>query len=108
MANTGPSTRIDKSGLVMTMAGVWFSTVNVPPAPLGFISVVYSPTSVTISYVPGDYNGDGFPDFFDYDEFVQCFESGICPPGTDADFNRDGFVDFFDYDAFVVAFESGC
>jgi hypothetical protein len=85
-----------------------FSTVNVPSAPLGFVSVVYSATAVTISYIPGDYNADGFPDFFDYDDFVECFETGNCPPGTDADFNRDGFVDFFDYDAFVAAFEAGC
>lgn len=85
-----------------------FATVNVPPVDLGFVSVIYNPTSVVISYVPSDYNGDGFPDFFDYDDFVNCFETGNCPEGTSADFNRDGFVDFFDYDAFVAAFESGC
>jgi hypothetical protein len=55
-----------------------------------------------------DFNADGFVDFFDYDEFVACFESGACPGGTSADFNSDGFVDFFDYDTFVAAFESGC
>ena len=55
-----------------------------------------------------DFNGDGFVDFFDYDAFVGCFESGACPPGASADFNADGFVDFFDYDAFVIAFEAGC
>ncbi|XVJ58460.1 MAG: hypothetical protein HEQ23_03290 [Tepidisphaera sp.] len=85
-----------------------FATVNTPPVELGFISVIYNPTSVVISYVPSDYNGDGFPDFFDYDDYVNCFETGNCPEGTSADFNRDGFVDFFDYDAFVQAFESGC
>ena len=53
-----------------------------------------------------DFNGDGFVDFFDYDDYVACFE-GTCPPGLDADFNGDGFVDFFDYDDFVFAFE-GC
>jgi predicted outer membrane repeat protein len=56
---------------------------------------------------PADFNGDGFLDFFDYDDFVSCFE-GTGTPGCDADFNGDGFVDFFDYDAFVGAFESGC
>jgi hypothetical protein len=55
-----------------------------------------------------DFNGDGFLDFFDYDEYVSCFETGVCPPGRTADFNGDGFADFFDYDAFVGAFEEGC
>ena len=55
-----------------------------------------------------DFNGDGFLDFFDYDDYVNCFETGTCPPGKDADFNGDGFVDFFDYDDFVAAFERGC
>jgi hypothetical protein len=56
---------------------------------------------------PADFNGDGFVDFFDYDDFVACFE-GSGAPGCDADFNNDGFVDFFDYDDFVLAFETGC
>jgi uncharacterized membrane protein len=55
-----------------------------------------------------DFNGDGFLDFFDYDDYVNCFETGICPPGKTADFNGDNFVDFFDYDDFVTAFELGC
>jgi hypothetical protein len=54
-----------------------------------------------------DFNGDGFLDFFDYDDFVACFETGACGDST-ADFNGDGFVDFFDYDDFVAAFEAGC
>jgi hypothetical protein len=53
-----------------------------------------------------DFNGDNFVDFFDYDDFVACFE-GNCAPGQSADFNGDEFVDFFDYDDFVYAFE-GC
>jgi hypothetical protein len=57
---------------------------------------------------PADFNADGFLDFFDYDEFVACFETGVCPPNASADFNEDGFADFFDYDAFVASFESGC
>jgi hypothetical protein len=56
----------------------------------------------------GDFNGDGFLDFFDYDAFVACFEGFECPPGQSADFNGDGFTDFFDYDDYVSAFESGC
>ena len=57
---------------------------------------------------PPDFNGDGFLDFFDYDDYVNCFETGTCPPGKSADFNGDDFVDFFDYDDFVEAFENGC
>jgi hypothetical protein len=56
---------------------------------------------------PADFNGDGFLDFFDYDAYVLCFETGECPSDRTADFNGDGFVDFFDYDAFVAAFEGG-
>ena len=55
-----------------------------------------------------DFNGDGFVDGFDYDEFVACFEGDPCPPGKSADFNGDGFADGFDYDDFVTAFETGC
>ena len=57
---------------------------------------------------PPDFNGDGFLDFFDYDSYVGCFETGVCPPGKTADFNGDQFVDFFDYDDYVGAFETGC
>ena len=55
-----------------------------------------------------DFNGDGFIDFFDYDDYVNCFETGTCPPGRSADINGDDFVDFFDYDDYVNAFETGC
>lgn len=57
---------------------------------------------------PADFNGDGFADGFDYDDFVACFEGDPCPPGKSADFTNDGFVDGFDYDGFVEAFENGC
>ncbi|XVJ58055.1 MAG: hypothetical protein HEQ23_01130 [Tepidisphaera sp.] len=56
----------------------------------------------------GDFNGDQFVDFFDYDAFVTCFETLACPPGRSADYNGDQFVDFFDYDDFVSVFENGC
>lgn len=54
-----------------------------------------------------DFNCDGFLDFFDYDSFVECYETEACGDGS-ADFNGDGFIDFFDYDDFVAAFETGC
>jgi hypothetical protein len=62
---------------------------------------------VDLSACPADFNGDGFVDFFDYDDYVACFE-GSGAPGCNADFNGDGFVDFFDYDDFVAGFEAGC
>jgi hypothetical protein len=55
-----------------------------------------------------DFNCDGFLDFFDYDEYVQCYETGVSSSGRTADYNDDGFLDFFDYDEFVAAFEMGC
>ncbi len=61
-----------------------------------------------VRFCGADFNGDGSVDFFDYDDFVQCFEGLGCPPGGDADFNHDGAMDFFDYDDFVLAFEAGC
>ena len=53
---------------------------------------------------PADFNGDGFLDFTDFDDFVGAFEAGAAT----ADFNGDGFLDFTDFDDFVGAFESGC
>jgi|CXWL01.1.fsa_nt_gi hypothetical protein len=68
---------------------------------------------LNINFLPdppclADFNNDDSVDFFDYDDFVACFEGAACPPGTDADFNNDGSTDFFDYDDFVAAFEIGC
>jgi hypothetical protein len=62
-------------------------------------------------FLPGcraDFNGDDFLDFFDYLDYVTCFETAACPPGKTADYNGDDFVDFFDYADFVDAFEAGC
>jgi uncharacterized protein (TIGR03790 family) len=55
-----------------------------------------------------DFNRDGFVDFFDFDDYVSCFEGTACPPGETADFNDDGFVDFFDFDDYSLAFTQGC
>lgn len=57
---------------------------------------------------PADYNGDGFPDIFDFVDFVTCFEGGACPAGRSADYNGDGFPDIFDFNDFIDAFEKGC
>jgi hypothetical protein len=74
-------------------------------------SAVSNPANISFAFCglcPADFNADQFLDFFDYDDYVNCFESGNCPPGKTADFNNDGFADFFDYDDFVAAFEQGC
>jgi hypothetical protein len=79
----------------------------------GYLTSGEGPGDISISCVPvvppcpADFNGDGFLDFFDYDDYVACFE-GAGAPDCDADFNGDSFVDFFDYDDFVAAFELGC
>ena len=57
---------------------------------------------------PADFNDDGFVDFFDFNDFVSCFEGDTCPDGKTADFNNDGFADFFDFNDFIAAFEAGC
>ena len=53
---------------------------------------------------PADFNGDGFLDFTDFDDFVVAFEVG----DPSADFNQDHFLDFTDFDDFVAAFEASC
>jgi hypothetical protein len=68
----------------------------------GQLMALFYPGAVQLC--PADFNADGFIDFFDYDRYVDAFETGT----AGSDFNRDGFIDFFDYDAFVGAFEAGC
>jgi hypothetical protein len=80
--------------------GAYLAGVDGP----GVISVICTPD---VTCPSADFNGDDFVDFFDYDDYVACFENGCGADGLDADFNNDGFVDFFDYDDFVYAFE-GC
>ena len=55
-----------------------------------------------------DFNGDGFTDIFDFNDFVTCFEGDSCPTGKTADYNGDGFADIFDFNDFVTDFENGC
>ncbi|XVJ57895.1 MAG: hypothetical protein HEQ23_00285 [Tepidisphaera sp.] len=77
------------------------------PAGVNFANIAGN-QYIDLTSCPADFNGDNFLDFFDYDDYVNCFETGTCPDGRTADFNGDDFVDFFDYDAFVAAFETGC
>ena len=51
-----------------------------------------------------DFNGDGYINGNDYDDFASFFDAG----GDRADVNEDGYVNGNDYDAFASAFELGC
>ena len=65
-------------------------------------------SNATITLCPADFNCDGFVDFFDFSDFISCFEGSSCAAGENADFNGDDFVDFFDFADFITAFEAGC
>ncbi len=84
------------------IASVSITGRNTPPIVLTGVS------STDTIPCPADFNGDGAVDFFDYDDFVNCFEGHACPENRTADFNSDTAVDFFDYDDFVHAFETPC
>jgi subtilisin family serine protease len=66
------------------------------------------PSTILRRPCAADFNADGFVDFFDFDDFVACFDGSQCPLGQNDDFNTDGFADFFDFDDFVTAFGAGC
>ncbi len=72
------------------------------------IDPVDEPNDPGVPVCAPDFNLDGFLDFFDYADFVTCYEGAGCPRGRDADYNLDNFVDFFDYTQFVEDFEHGC
>lgn len=85
-----------------TLYDLWSRTGRGAPILMATTSIVITP----VCYA--DFNGDGVISEFDYDAFVDCFDTMSCPAGTSADFDGDGFVDGFDYDSFVAAFEAGC
>lgn len=95
-------------GLVPSLATVNLATgeaTNVGVLNLGIAGLFTLKAIAAPGPCPADFNRDGFLDFFDYDAYVEAFESGNDPR---ADLNCDRFLDFFDYDAFVAQFESGC
>jgi endonuclease/exonuclease/phosphatase family metal-dependent hydrolase len=100
------ATAFDVPSGVLAACGEYWWTVDAINAG-GTTPAANGPIRFT-TLLPADFNGDGFVDFFDYDDFVACYEGAACPAGKDADFNGDGFVDFFDYDDFVLAYEGGC
>jgi hypothetical protein len=89
----------------VTIGALGLAEVLSPGSVLRVLTGDYAPCALC----PADFNADGTVDFFDYDDFVTCFEGGACPPGGGGgDFNRDGSIDFFDYDDFVIAFNTPC
>ncbi len=98
--------------LTLVNASQWvagqFDAVNVLYTQAPFLAVYGANTASLVVGCPADFNADGAVDFFDYDDFVNCFEGVTCPGSKTADFNNDAAVDFFDYDDFVVAFETPC
>ena len=92
-----------------TLSSITFGNANNGPhAALAIYAVTVRDAGGGTPVCRADFNGDNFLDFFDYIDYVTCFEDGTCPPGKTADFNGDDFADFFDYDDFVAAFEAGC
>lgn len=82
--------------------------VGDPDNPVGDPNVYSEPATVvlrvTASLCPGDFNGDGLLNFFDFAGFVGAFQA----QDPAADFNGDGQFNFFDFPAFIDAFEAGC
>jgi hypothetical protein len=62
-----------------------------------------TPTSTPIPK-PGDLNGDGKVDIFDYNAMVADFGKTGSPGWIPADINKDGKVDIFDYNVLVGNF----
>ncbi len=90
----------------------YFSLTSVTLSPSGTVGYLEftSGAATTVSMPPcaADFNRDCAVDFFDYDDFITCFEGDGCPAGRTADFNHDTATDFFDFADFVDAFETPC
>lgn len=88
-------------------ASIGVQALNSPNWSLNTALAVGNATVLTVVLEPpcaSDFNGDGFSNGDDFDQFVGAFENG----DDAADFNNNGFVDGEDFDQFVSAFESGC
>jgi type VI secretion system secreted protein VgrG len=99
----------DFQGNILAMASITLNTgAAIAGGAYARVGAVTMQSNRVSNACIADFNGDRFVDFFDYDEFVACFETGSCTGRRSADINGDDFVDFFDYDAYVEAFEHGC
>ncbi len=94
---------VDVSG--KTLSSISFQDPLEPNSAIAIYAVTVRDGTPTCR---ADFNADGFVDFFDFNDFVDCFEAVACPEGKTADFDNDGFIDFFDFTAFVDAFDLGC
>ena len=83
-----------------------FDVVNVPPAPVGFVTkVLNTGTELIVGQTcKADLTLDGVLDFFDISSFLGAF-TAMHPS---ADFTEDGVFDFFDISAFLSSFSTGC
>ena len=88
--------------------GNFTGTVTIASNDVDVPSLVVTVKGTVQANCAADFNGDGFVDFFDFSDFINCFEQVSCPDGKTADFNNDDFVDFFDFSDFIDAFEAGC
>jgi hypothetical protein len=61
-------------------------------------------TDMEVKECTADFDGSGFIDTEDFDQFVRAFEAGE----DIADYDHSGFVDTDDFDGFIRAFEAGC
>jgi hypothetical protein len=63
----------------------------------GVALATYSPTATTMTFLPGDVNGDYRIDFFDISDMLASkYNTGQAATWADGDQNGDGVVDFFD------------
>jgi len=83
-----------------------FDVVNVPPAPVGFVTKVLNNGVELIvgQTCAADLTLDGVLDFFDISSFLAAFTA----MDPSADFTGDGQFDFFDISAFLSIFSAGC
>lgn len=67
-------------------------------------SPTQTPTPTSIPVKPGDVNGDGKVDIFDYNILIGDLGKTGSPGFSRADINRDGKVDIFDYNVVIGNF----
>lgn len=79
-------------------------TPSPTPKPSPTPTPIKTPTPTLIAVKPGDLNGDGKVDIFDYNIVVADFGKTGAPGFSPADINRDGKVNIFDYNILIGNF----
>jgi hypothetical protein len=80
----------------------WLCNVTIPS---GIISNYCLPTGsvpTPVPVIPGDLNGDGKVDFYDYNLFVGDYGKTGSPGFVPSDIDKNGKVDIFDYNLLVA------